>query len=248
MITAITSEKKSFPHKLYTLLENENPSSDCTSSSAAITWLPHGRAFIILDQHAFITVIVPKYFKQTKLRSFVRQLNLWGFIRCVTSSFSFLAIQCLLSNWNSFTIPCNAQCQTEYWTDRIVEAGITHTSFEDGPLNSHWSQGLLSRRRMLLMMCHPPTIMPTALKHQTFMRCRRLYQTQSKRFQSLPLMLEGLTIRIQTDRSINYRSSILLPWPIQMICVQQEGRRGMNVPLLSRLFLDAVLHPLRALI
>eukprot|EP00956_Cyclotella_meneghiniana_P002140 scaffold2418_cov58-Cyclotella_meneghiniana.AAC.14 len=74
-----TSKDKSFPHKLYTLLES--PSSDCMSSSAAITWLSHGRAFIILDQHAFITVIVPKYFKQTKLRSFTRQLNLWGFIR-----------------------------------------------------------------------------------------------------------------------------------------------------------------------
>ena len=79
-----TTREALFPHKLYNLLENSS-----TSSHDAIKWLPHGRAFRILDEHKFITVLAPKYFKQTKSRSFMRQLNLWGFIRCVIFTLSF---------------------------------------------------------------------------------------------------------------------------------------------------------------
>jgi len=49
--------------------------------SQAVTWLPHGRAFRIHDKIKFMRELVPLFFNQTKIRSFNRQLHLWGFRR-----------------------------------------------------------------------------------------------------------------------------------------------------------------------
>jgi hypothetical protein len=67
-----------FPYKLYRLLQSIGETDDV---SACITWLSHGRAFIIRDEAVFVSKVVPQYFKQTKMRSFNRQLLLWGFTR-----------------------------------------------------------------------------------------------------------------------------------------------------------------------
>ncbi|KAL7503254.1 hypothetical protein ACHAXN_001067 [Cyclotella atomus] len=69
-----------FPRKLYNLLETIGESST-TGDEPCISWLPHGRAFIIRNEGVFVSKVVPEYFKQTKMRSFVRQLLLWGFTR-----------------------------------------------------------------------------------------------------------------------------------------------------------------------
>lgn len=63
----------SFPKKLYILLENNN--------SDLIHWSPNGLCFRIRDPDRFARETVPKYFKQSKLTSFQRQLNLYGFRR-----------------------------------------------------------------------------------------------------------------------------------------------------------------------
>ena len=46
--------------------------------SHIVTWLPHGRSFIILDRDEFELVIAKTDFKLTKVKSFIRQLNGWG--------------------------------------------------------------------------------------------------------------------------------------------------------------------------
>ncbi len=46
-----------------------------------ITWLPHGRAFIVRHSQKLKEVVLPRFFKQSKFMSFTRQLNLWGFKR-----------------------------------------------------------------------------------------------------------------------------------------------------------------------
>ena len=72
--------KEQFPIKLYTILELARSGNLGTCSDEnVITWLPHGRGFKLNDEDKFMTIIAPSFFKQTKIRSFTRQLNMWGF-------------------------------------------------------------------------------------------------------------------------------------------------------------------------
>ena len=63
-----------FPEKLMSVLENGQLSD-------IITWLPHGRSFIILQKERFTSEVMPLYFGHTKFPSFTRKLNHWGFTR-----------------------------------------------------------------------------------------------------------------------------------------------------------------------
>jgi len=69
-----------FPEKLHRmLLEIEKD-----GNAPIISFFPHGRAFGIHDTDQFEEKIMPKYFKQSRLSSFQRQLNLYGFTRVVS--------------------------------------------------------------------------------------------------------------------------------------------------------------------
>lgn len=46
-----------------------------------ISWLPHGKGFIIYKKKKFAAEVLPVYFKQSKFTSFTRKLNRWGFTR-----------------------------------------------------------------------------------------------------------------------------------------------------------------------
>mmetsp|Transcript_13585 Transcript_13585/g.16498 ORF Transcript_13585/g.16498 Transcript_13585/m.16498 type:complete len:592 (-) Transcript_13585:174-1949(-) len=65
---------KPFPEKLMEVLDRGD-------MDAIITWLPHGRAFIVKHPQNLREVVLPRFFKQSKFMSFTRQLNLWGFKR-----------------------------------------------------------------------------------------------------------------------------------------------------------------------
>jgi HSF-type DNA-binding len=66
-----------FPWKLHEMLQNVI--SD--HKETIVSWLPEGRAFKVHNVPEFVCDILPLYFKQTKYKSFQRQLNLWGFER-----------------------------------------------------------------------------------------------------------------------------------------------------------------------
>lgn len=64
----------SFPMKLFQILSKE-------SNESIISWMRHGRAWIVHDTDKFEKELIPKYFKLTKFSSFTRQVNGWGFRR-----------------------------------------------------------------------------------------------------------------------------------------------------------------------
>lgn len=63
-----------FPMKLYDILCNPQ-------FSHAISWMPHGRSWKVLNKEYFMEEICPQYFAQTRYESFIRQVNGWGFKR-----------------------------------------------------------------------------------------------------------------------------------------------------------------------
>ena len=67
----------SFPLKLHEMLDK----IEADGLAGVISWQPHGRAFLVHKPAEFVSTVMPKYFRQTKLTSFQRQLNLYGFCR-----------------------------------------------------------------------------------------------------------------------------------------------------------------------
>jgi hypothetical protein len=64
-----------FPEKLHRLLVEV----EAAGRSDVISWVANGRAFAIHKPDKFFKDIVPLYFRQSRLSSFKRQLNLYGF-------------------------------------------------------------------------------------------------------------------------------------------------------------------------
>lgn len=67
----------SFPIKLHNILDQV----EADGLSHIIAWQPHGRCFVVHKPKEFADHVIPAYFRQTKLTSFQRQLNLYGFNR-----------------------------------------------------------------------------------------------------------------------------------------------------------------------
>lgn len=81
-ITNITSQKVAFPQVLHMMLETAKSGG----YDDVVSWQQHGRAFLVKDKERFVTTVMPRYFNQTKYRSFQRQLALYGFIRINTKN------------------------------------------------------------------------------------------------------------------------------------------------------------------
>jgi hypothetical protein len=66
-----------FPLQLHKILEN----AEADGISDVLSWKVHGRAFSVNNLKGFSEEVMPRYFNQTKTKSFFRQLNLYGFLR-----------------------------------------------------------------------------------------------------------------------------------------------------------------------
>jgi hypothetical protein len=66
-----------FPEKLHRMLEN----AEMVGKADVVSFFPHGRAFAIHKPRRFVSEIMPKFFRQSRMTSFQRQLNLYGFRR-----------------------------------------------------------------------------------------------------------------------------------------------------------------------
>jgi len=68
-----------FPHKLYRMLtELENT---CSSLCQVVSFTDQGASFQIHDNEAFVTQVLPQFFKMSSFGSFQRQLQLYNFKR-----------------------------------------------------------------------------------------------------------------------------------------------------------------------
>jgi hypothetical protein len=64
-------DSKIFPQRLMEILSDERYHD-------SISWLPHGRAFVIKNRKLFGETVMPKYFsRKAKYSSFTRKLNRW---------------------------------------------------------------------------------------------------------------------------------------------------------------------------
>jgi len=78
------TNKETFPMRLHAILAD-------TSISDVVSWLPHGKAFVVLNPDVFTTQVLPRYISTEngtsstkssttpKYPSFTRKLNRWGF-------------------------------------------------------------------------------------------------------------------------------------------------------------------------
>jgi len=67
----------SFPLKLQRILDR----LEADGNTDIISWLPHGRAFLVHDSTRFVNELMPVYFNQSKYSSFQRQLHMYNFQR-----------------------------------------------------------------------------------------------------------------------------------------------------------------------
>lgn len=75
--TPTRSQSVPFPWKLHDMLTKMSQQG----YDHIVSWNPAGTALKIRDTKRFAEQIMPQHFRQTKYKSFQRQLNLWGFQR-----------------------------------------------------------------------------------------------------------------------------------------------------------------------
>jgi hypothetical protein len=66
-----------FPWKLHEMLND----AEIEGFTSIVSWLPDYNSFKVHDQKAFTSQIMARYFRQTRYKSFQRQLNIWCFQR-----------------------------------------------------------------------------------------------------------------------------------------------------------------------
>ena len=89
-----------FPEKLHKMLE----ATEKEGKGDIVSFFSHGRAFAIHQPRKFVSDIMPRFFNQSRLTSFQRQLNLYGFKRisqyvCIELFLSFGISRRFISNF-----------------------------------------------------------------------------------------------------------------------------------------------------
>ena len=67
--------RHTFPRKLFDLLDQ--------APTEIVAWLEDGNSFRVADESTFCERVLPKYFSHSKMASFQRQLNIYGFRRVI---------------------------------------------------------------------------------------------------------------------------------------------------------------------
>jgi hypothetical protein len=87
--TLLPTSKLPFAWKLYEMLETVHRNK---IDLGVVSWVDNGNAFKVHDLDKFVNDIVPTYFKQTKYKSFQRQLYFYGFQRVTAQAAAAQAV------------------------------------------------------------------------------------------------------------------------------------------------------------
>jgi len=150
-----------FPLKLHDMLDK----AMAEGHGDIVSWQPHGRCFVVYKAQDFQKIILPKYFKLSKLSSFQRQLNLYGFQRltsgkdrggyyheCFLRNKEFLArnIKRVQVKGTRVRARSNPGQEPNFWTMQLwgpkVTAGSSVDESEVSTTNTTTSVGSLKRR------------------------------------------------------------------------------------------------------
>lgn len=114
--TDSSASQASFPLKLQRILDKTNEEG----RTDIISWLPHGKAFLVHDVDRFVTEVMSLHFNQTKYSSFQRQV-------CATSVLLLGVVEL------SYPLFYSCTCIT-FNGSRLEEtkALTTTTSFKEG--------------------------------------------------------------------------------------------------------------------
>ena len=128
-----------FPLKLHEMLER----LDQDGYAHVVSWQPHGRCFVVHKPKEFVELL-PTYFKLSKLASFQRQLNLYGFQRLTRGQdrggyyhelflkgrvFLAHSIQRIKVKGTGVRARSNPEQEPNFWAMPWVEGRSTTTSF-----------------------------------------------------------------------------------------------------------------------
>mmetsp|Transcript_1731 Transcript_1731/g.3499 ORF Transcript_1731/g.3499 Transcript_1731/m.3499 type:complete len:525 (+) Transcript_1731:215-1789(+) len=74
---SMLKKQQSFPMKLHKILA-------CKDYDHVVTWLPHGRAWKVLNDDMLVDQVLGRFFNHKSRASFLRQVNNWNFKRILT--------------------------------------------------------------------------------------------------------------------------------------------------------------------
>eukprot|EP00571_Detonula_confervacea_P010867 CAMPEP_0172302126 /NCGR_PEP_ID=MMETSP1058-20130122/3875_1 /TAXON_ID=83371 /ORGANISM="Detonula confervacea, Strain CCMP 353" /LENGTH=381 /DNA_ID=CAMNT_0013012491 /DNA_START=84 /DNA_END=1229 /DNA_ORIENTATION=- len=201
-----------FPARLHQMLS-------APEHSHVITWMPHGRAWKILDKERLISDVIPNYYVCKKYESFARQLNGWGFKRLHQSGpdFGCYYHECFLRDLPKLSclirrLPPNlgkstpfAEGEPNFYliSEEYPLSGFKSSSTKETPRPRAASLDTLS-----LTLAQPPVA--------------------AQRGRSAPVMSDNITPKICNLSSPSIRPSTIQETPVPETMAPNESSTSMN--------------------
>jgi hypothetical protein len=154
----VSAGNAAFPAKLYEMLS----SVERDGFVHIVSWQPHGRSFLVHEPGANFKAILPRYFKLSKLASFQRQLNLYGFTR-ITSGLDKGGY------YNEFFLQGKPGMSSKIQRIRVKGTGVrakSNPAQEPNFWNMPWAVSSLSHTTT--PMTHDFNTLPSAVVSQDF--------------------------------------------------------------------------------
>eukprot|EP00533_Pseudo-nitzschia_delicatissima_P001663 CAMPEP_0116080672 /NCGR_PEP_ID=MMETSP0327-20121206/1801_1 /TAXON_ID=44447 /ORGANISM="Pseudo-nitzschia delicatissima, Strain B596" /LENGTH=286 /DNA_ID=CAMNT_0003571381 /DNA_START=132 /DNA_END=992 /DNA_ORIENTATION=+ len=138
LLPEVTSNgEMTFPWKLHMMLEE----SEREGFEAIVSWQDN-YAFKVHDQDRFEKLVMKRFFHQTQFKSFLRQLNIYGFTRLKTADNDKIASG---SYTHSLLIRGNPDACKFMMRKKIKKSPVKHKQYRNRHYNSHHNKNVGSK-------------------------------------------------------------------------------------------------------